>query len=564
MIREEKSAQIKERAEEIAKKMRISLFEKGRPIYLTTSALSSSMYPFIKGGDIIKVVPIKENEIKIGDIIAVDNKDKSQARYTHRVIEIFSNNDGKFYVTKGDANKHIDEAVRFDSITGKVTAIERKGLRINFAHPLWDIYLNRHIASLSARQARMLWAVAPCISLIIEWRWLFSKLKRRIRRANEAFYNAEELLLICARANIDEDLIDRAKELLEKGIDWEFFMEAAMRAGVHLLFYNSLNRISQSITIPQEFIDRLKAAYLYALSKMIFQHRETTGLLKLFFQRNIPVMLLKGSLLSKRIYGDIAIRGLSVDIDLLVEEKNRETAIRLLEEFGYVFSPDKTVKTELLWQHMFTKSGSTAVDLHWEITPTILKSERIKEFWRGTRLRKENGICYYEFKEEELLLQLSLHLISGFQAAELRYICDINELLTRYRDKLDWDSIVEKAKMLKLSHSLYTTLVLSKGLFGTPVLPKALAKLKPGLLKSVFIKIFANRKVVLRRDCWQRQFMRQFLWYLFFPLLEAQSIRDYFTIIFPPREKMGGKTYSQRLTRGLYRFIQGLKGTRTQ
>jgi len=78
MIREEKSVQVKERAEEIAKKMRISLLEKGRPIYLTTSTLSSSMYPFIKGGDIIKVAPLKENEIKIGDIIAVDNQDKSQ------------------------------------------------------------------------------------------------------------------------------------------------------------------------------------------------------------------------------------------------------------------------------------------------------------------------------------------------------------------------------------------------------------------------------------------------------------------------------------------------------
>jgi len=564
MIREENSVQVKERAEEIAKKMRISLLEKGRPIYLTTSALSSSMYPFIKGGDIIKVAPLKENEIKIGDIIAVDNSDIGRGRYTHRVIEIFSHDDGKFYLTKGDANKHIDEAIRFDSITGKITAIERKGLRINFGHPLWDIYFNKHIARLSARHGKMLRAIAPYISLVIERRWFFSKLKKRIKRANAARDNTQELILICARVNIEEGLIERAKERLERGIDWEFFMEAAMGSGVHLLFYNSLNKISQLITIPQEFIDRLKAAYLYALSKMIFQHRETTGLLKLFFQRNIPVILLKGSLLSKRIYGDIASRGLSVDIDLLVEEKNRETAKKLLEEFGYVFSPDKAVKTELLWQHMFTKSGSAAVDLHWEIIPTILESERIKGLWRGIRLNKENGVCHYEFKEEELLFQLSLHLVNNFHTVQLRYICDINELLTRYKDALDWGSIVEKAKKLNLSSSLYTNLVLSKGLFGTPVPQKALAKLKPGLLKSVFIKIFANKKVVLDRDCWQRQFMRYFLWHLFFSLLEARSIRDYFTIIFPPREKMGGKTYAQRLTRGLYRFIQGLKGTRTQ
>jgi hypothetical protein len=410
----------------------------------------------------------------------------------------------------------------------------------------------------------MLSAVAPYISLIIEWRWLFSKLKRRIRRANEALYNAEELLLICARANIDEDSIDRAKELLEKGIDWELFTEGAMRSGVYSVIYNSLKRPNPSAAIPKELMDRLKEAYLFALSRMAFQNSQTMELLRLFFKKNIPVIPLKGPLLSKRLYGDIATRGLSVDIDLLAEEKNRETARSLLEEFGYVFSPESDIEAEKLWQYMFTKSDSTAVDLHWEICPTILKSERIKEFWKNARLQEDSGVFYYEFKEEELLLQLSMHLISGFQAAELRYICDINELLARYRDTLDWDSIVEKAKMLKLSRSLYTTLVLSKGLFGTPVPPKALAKLKPGLLKSVFIKIFANRKVVLRRDCWQRQFMRQFLWYLFFPLLEAQSIRDYFTIIFPPREKMGGKTYSQRLTRGLYRFIQGLKGTRTQ
>ena len=289
------------------------------------------------------------------------------------------------------------------------------------------------------------------------------------------------------------------------------------------------------------------------------QYKETLDLLGLFFEQGIRVMPLKGPVLSKRLYGTIAARGLSVDIDLLVEQKNKILAGKLLEEKGYNFMPDPIVETERLWQYIYKKSDGTAVDLHWEISPTSFYKERMKVFWEGTRLREEEGIRYYEFKEEELLTYLSVHFVDSTYLTGLRHLTDIDKLLAKYKDTLNWANVVEKAKKWQLSASLYTTLDLSKRLLGSHVPEDVLKKLKPGIIKCIFIAIFANKRVILHRDSRRKRFIENFLKYLLFQILETKSLKDYFTIFFPPKEKMGNKGYSQRLARGIVRFIRSLK-----
>ncbi|MBN1913926.1 MAG: nucleotidyltransferase family protein, partial [Candidatus Omnitrophica bacterium] len=320
MIIEEKSRQAKEKAEQIAKSLHLPLLKKGDPVYLNTS--SSSMYPFVKGGDTIKVAPVKETDIKIGDIIAVDNEDKDKAWfYAHRVVRKFKDNGSNFFVTKGDASREgMDEPVGFSKIAGRVINIKRNGLKIDLESPFWK-RLNRYIAKASLRYPNALRNLAPWISLAIEWRRFFSKLGRRI---DEPLSNTEELILICARTNIDKGLINRAKELITRGLDWDLFSEASVKSGLPIIFYNCLEKIGYPAAVPAELMDKLKISYLSAIPRINFQYEEAKRLLRLFFEKDLPAVPLKGSFLSKRIYGDIAARGLSADFDLLVEENSLE------------------------------------------------------------------------------------------------------------------------------------------------------------------------------------------------------------------------------------------------
>jgi hypothetical protein len=381
--------------------------------------------------------------------------------------------------------------------------------------------------------------------------------------------NTEKLLLICARKDLGEELKKKAQDLIKEGIDWERFSEFTMRGGVTILVYNALMTIASRGRISQRALDRLRSAYLFIMSKVNFQYKESIEILRLFAKNDIPVIPLKGTLLSKQLYSDITARGLSVDFDLLIEEKNRARTISLLQELGYSFNPDDEIK-QWQWKHVFLKSKAMAVDLRWDITMMGRSKERIEGLWKGTRrVFADEDVSYYEFKEEELLLYLSIHLVHSDSFMQLRYVCDINELLCKYEGLLNWNSIVKMAKRWKVSNSLYAALQLSKNLFGSDIPLKVLQKLKPGFLKLILIKTFAHKKVILR-DCLRKRLMNIFLGYIFFELIEARSLSEYIAIakmvLFPPKEVLldakndGPKPlfikYPIRLFKGVFKIIR--------
>jgi len=549
MILEEKVYTDKEQDKDLTKKLCFLLLADGLPVY--SYACGISMYPFIKDGDRIKTEPIdKKTDIKIGDIIAVSLQNKlGPWSLVHRVVKITISDGKVIYFTKGDANqKKLDPAIIRESIVGKVTQIERNGLKINLELSFWA-YFNRIIAKLSLSYPEILHFLSRYISLIVEWRSFLFKVRNRLKKGNPVLYNTEELLLLCARKDLNERLKKKAVDLIKEGLQWEGFCESAMRSGVTFFTYNALKEIAPYVRIPQFVFDRLKFGYLFIVSRSTCRHKELMEILKLFAREGILVLPLKGTLLSKRLYDDIAARGLSVDFDFLIKEKDKEMGAALLEDIGYSFNPDSEVKSRQ-WQYIFSKPKAAIIDLHWDITMMGRSYERIEGLWRGARTVEEDGIRYCEFKEEELLLYLSVHLISSSCFGQLRYVCDINELLPKYKDILDWDSIIKKARSWKLSNSLYLTLMVSQALLGSDVPLEVLSKLKPFFLKLIWIKIFVNREVILRNGI-RRRFINGFLCYIFFELIEAQSVKEYLSIFkkifFPSKEAMGKRNYITRI-----------------
>jgi len=182
MIVNEQSPEVKKRAEKIAKGIYISILSEGKYVLLKTSG--TSMYPFIKSGDLLRVDPLNKYKIKRGDVLAIDKGDSSDAWfYVHRFMGCVKKDGVRMCLTKGDANgRGFDKPVEFSKVVGKLSAIDRDGLIINLEHPIWDKFLNRHIADLSARHGKGLKIFGPLFDAIIEWRWFFPKARKKMLR----------------------------------------------------------------------------------------------------------------------------------------------------------------------------------------------------------------------------------------------------------------------------------------------------------------------------------------------------------------------------------------------
>lgn len=508
------------------KKIYLSLLEEGRPIYV--NARGMSMYPFIKNADRLKIEPIRNERVKSGDIVAVKMRQEQGPLFlAHRVVKITGDNGNRVYFTKGDFHTTCaDKPVPFDLIAGKVTEIQRRDISIGLNLPLWQ-RINSLIAKLSFKYPKILRFLLKFLALIVEWKWLFSKIKRRIRTGSPILYNTESLVLICSRKRLTEELIREAREMIKKGINWQYFCQVAMRGGVTGLVYGSLAELKSYGYIPPFVFDKLKSAYGYILAKTHLRHKELMQVLGVFERNNIPVIPLKGTILSERLYNDIAMRGISCDIDLMIKDEYKERACGALAGEKYYTHYDNKTR-QRVWQSNFTKPKATLIDLQIDITkrPGIRQDGSL---WEGTITAEKDGIKYFELKDEELLLFLCVHIVSSGCFSELKHICDINELLHKSTGSLDWESVIEKAKKLKVSSSIYAAFKAANEFFGGGAPEWALKKLKPNVLSLMLIKLFANRKVIFR-DCFRRRLVNSFLCYIFFDLLEAKSLKQYLSV----------------------------------
>jgi len=92
-------------------------------------ALGSSMFPFIKNGDIITVKYINSKDIVIGDILLYQRDEKF---FVHRLIDKRRNNNNNiYYITKGDNLPNSDLPIEISSIKGKVVEIQNDKRRIS-------------------------------------------------------------------------------------------------------------------------------------------------------------------------------------------------------------------------------------------------------------------------------------------------------------------------------------------------------------------------------------------------------------------------------------------------
>jgi len=113
----------------------------GRGKTLRFKAKGGSMSPFIRNGDIVKVVPFEGN-INLGDVVFY------RSSYGNAIIHRVIRKDKKRLITKGDSVASSDQPVLSKQVMGRVVSIEKNGWNIRLDRPMGRL-LNVFLATIS-------------------------------------------------------------------------------------------------------------------------------------------------------------------------------------------------------------------------------------------------------------------------------------------------------------------------------------------------------------------------------------------------------------------------------
>lgn len=88
------------------------------------SVQTGSMEPAIRPGSLVFVNRVPVSDIADGDVITYTNPANPTQTITHRVVQTLGSDDGpKYFVTKGDANRSVDELVPEHRVIGRVNTV---------------------------------------------------------------------------------------------------------------------------------------------------------------------------------------------------------------------------------------------------------------------------------------------------------------------------------------------------------------------------------------------------------------------------------------------------------
>ncbi len=290
-----------------------------------------------------------------------------------------------------------------------------------------------------------------------------------------------QLILSCARTQVNDATKREIKQLLEQNLDWDYVLETAAYHGVLPLLYQNINSIT-SESIPPNILKKLRYEFHSNALHNHLLHQELVRVIQFLEKHKIKAIPFKGSVLAAAVYGKLTLREFS-DLDLLVSPQDFAKAKQLLESGGgyhstfdwCFFSPDVEAKhLRTCGEYSLTHNDSEVfIDLHQQLTPTSFLAFAVDFEDLQQRLKPVSigeSTCY-SFGEEDLLLYLCVHgSKEGWRC--LKWVCDLAQSLT-VNSHIDWLQLQQRAQNLGCERMLNLGLILTAQLLNQP-LPAAM------------------------------------------------------------------------------------------
>ena len=280
---------------------------------------------------------------------------------------------------------------------------------------------------------------------------------------------ALELLLCCARRQLDAGLSARIRELLEQRVDWDVLLSLANAHGLSpLLHWNLWRNFSQ--LLPPAAGKAVQDSFQCNARRNLLLVLELVDILRLLASKNISVVPFKGPTLAEALYGNIALRQCS-DLDLFIRPDDLAAGIETLVSEGYspvlqLTPPQQTALVRSHYEYGLVSPSGTLIEFQWGIVPRYFSLPfGTEQLWQDLRTSQIGGADILALSPENLLLVLCIH--GGKHLwNRLVWLSDIAEIIQLHAD-LDWDYAVRQARAHHAERMLLLGLSLTHTVFGT-------------------------------------------------------------------------------------------------
>jgi len=298
--------------------------------------------------------------------------------------------------------------------------------------------------------------------------------------------NAEHLLLVeLTNSNLSSQKICSIKEILKNDINWEHFINLSEYHQISSIVYWNIKTHFGNL-IPESYLSKLESKYKNTAVRNMFLTDELLSILKEYSANKIVAIPIKGPLIAEQIYENLTVREF-IDIDILVYPKDVEKAKDILIQRDYSLEFYLSEKEDIAYRRssfylkdqkihytLFNKDKGISIELHWLIVATEYSfSPNIDNFWKRSSIFTLEGQEILSLSIEDLLLYLCIHG-TKHHWMQLKWICDINELINKNKD-LDWNKLSANANQYKCNRMVLLGLKLTNELYHTE-LPTNLIK----------------------------------------------------------------------------------------
>lgn len=272
------------------------------------------------------------------------------------------------------------------------------------------------------------------------------------------------------------------------GADAADWRRAAAAARLEALEPWLLRHIARNRTAaPDDVREHLREASVRLTARALALAAELRVILRALAAAGIACAPLRGVALAERLYGDACTRPAG-DLDLLVRRDDIDAVEATLTMLGF-----RAVDRHAGFAREFSYTlemardahGGIVVEPHWTLAyPPFVDALDMHRIWARSRAGHVVGETALLLAPEAMLLNLCLHLVHKAPDVPLLWVLDIDRLVRRESDAIDWDELIGLARGARLERQLAAGLCHATSLLGTPLPPEVMPALNtaPGPL----------------------------------------------------------------------------------
>jgi Uncharacterised nucleotidyltransferase len=190
----------------------------------------------------------------------------------------------------------------------------------------------------------------------------------------------------------------------------------------------------------------------------------------------IETMVLKGAALGPAVYGDPGVRRM-LDFDVLVRPARALDAIEALRP-GFVpveDPPNLPLRIPGVHSGGLVDAEGREIDLHWYV---LWQSSPDDDFWDAAVPADVAGVDARILSPPDQLLHVCVHGSGWPTMDSIRWVADAVTLIRTAGDDIDWDRLVEQARIRQLTLPMLDALSYLAHAFGAPVPDGTLRELR--------------------------------------------------------------------------------------